>query len=88
VAVADRERTDAALRWVAELRAAGLRVDWDASGERSVKAQFKAANRSGAAAVAVVGAEWADGMVSVKDMDSGEERPMAVEEVARWTSRH
>jgi histidyl-tRNA synthetase len=87
VAVADRDLTTDALRWVAELRAGGLRVDWDASGERSVKAQFKAANRGGAGAVAVVGAEWADGMVSVKDMDSGQERPMAVGEVARWMSQ-
>jgi histidyl-tRNA synthetase len=84
VAVADSDRSTDALRWVSDLRLAGLRVDWDTSQGRSVKSQFKAANRSGAAAVAVVGEEWGAGQVSVKVMETGEERVMPVEEVAGW----
>jgi histidyl-tRNA synthetase len=85
VAVADRERSTSAQQWVSQLRAEGVRVDWDVTQQRSVKAQFKAANRGGAAAVAVVGAEWGDGMVSVKDLDTGDERQVSVEEVVEWT---
>jgi histidyl-tRNA synthetase len=87
VAVADRERSEAAAKWVSELRAAGVRVDWDVSTQRSVKAQFKAANRSGAAAVAIVGDEWSDGMVSLKDLNTGDERQVAAEEVVEWTKQ-
>lgn len=85
VVVADRDRSEEALRWVAELRSGGARVDWDTSRQRSVKAQFKAADRGGAAAVAVVGAEWADGLVSFKQLDTGDEAQMTLEEVSAWT---
>jgi histidyl-tRNA synthetase len=85
VAVADPARHEVALRWVAELRAGGLRVDWEPTGNRSLKAQFKAANRLGAARVAVVGAEWDDGEVTVKELETGEERLAEIEEVAGWT---
>jgi histidyl-tRNA synthetase len=84
VAVADEQRHHTALEWVTRLRAAGVRVDWDSSGGRSLKAQFKAADRQGAAAVAVVGDEWADGMVTVKDLGTAVERQVAVEEVVGW----
>jgi histidyl-tRNA synthetase len=84
VAVADRDRSVDALQWVSRLRAEGLRVDWDTSQSRSVKAQFKAADRSGAAVVAVVGSEWVDGSVSVKDLASRDERVMPIEEVSGW----
>lgn len=88
VAVADPGRHDTALRWVSELRASGLRVDWEASGGRSMKAQFKAADRLGARAVAVVGSEWDDGEVTLKDLKSSEERHIAVEEVTGWMKQH
>jgi len=88
VAVADVARHETALRWVAELRSAGLRVDWDPNGGRSLKAQFKAANRLGAGAVAVVGDEWDAGEVTVKDLGTSEERRIAAGEVIAWTNRH
>ena len=88
VAVADTARHETALRWVSELRRDGVRVDWDPNGGRSLKAQFKAANRLGAAAVAVVGDEWDAGEVTVKDLETSEERRIAVGEVTGWTSRH
>ena len=52
-----------------------------------MKAQFRAANRLGAAAAAVVGSEWDGGLVTVRALDTGEELQMAVEEVAEWTKR-
>ena len=84
VVVADRDRTSDALRWVADLRGRGLKVDWDASTARSVKSQFKAANRSGADVVSIVGAEWSAGMVSMKVLGTGEESKVPVEEVEEW----
>lgn len=83
VVLADPERHDAAISWVAHLRAAGLRIDW-VGGDRSVKAQFKAADRSGAAAVAIVGSEWATGTVIMKDLQTGEEATVEIEEVGPW----
>jgi histidyl-tRNA synthetase len=69
---------------VADLRGRGLKVDWDASAARSVKSQFKAANRSGADVVAIVGAEWSAGVVSMKVLGTGEESQVPVEEVEEW----
>jgi histidyl-tRNA synthetase len=88
VAVAESERADGAMTWVADLRHRGLRVDWDASRTRSLKSQFKAANRGGAAVVAIVGTEWDEGMVAVKVMSTGEEHQVPVEEVVEWTKQH
>ena len=84
VVVADRDRTADAMEWVGRMRARGFKVDWDASASRSVKAQFKAANRFEAAAVAMVGGEWSDGVVSLKLLETGEERKVSVEEVEEW----
>ncbi|HEV3353025.1 MAG TPA: histidine--tRNA ligase [Acidimicrobiales bacterium] len=63
----------AALGLVQELRDAGLRAD-RAFDRRSMKAQFKAADRSGARLAAVVGEqETADGTVTLRDLrESGE----------------
>ena len=85
VVVAAPNRRSEAMQWVGRLRHAGLRADWDLTGNRSVKAQFRAANRLGAAVAAIVGEEWADGLVAVKALDTGEERQLPVEEVAEWT---
>jgi histidyl-tRNA synthetase len=52
--------------------------------QRSVKAQFKAADRSGAAAAIVVGDEWESGNVTVKNLESGEQEEIPVKEIARW----
>jgi histidyl-tRNA synthetase len=83
VVVAASERREDALDLAARLRSAGLRVDLDLGG-RSVKAQFRVADRSGAGAVAVVGEEWADGLVTVRRMAGGQERKVPVEEVVAW----
>ncbi|HEX5630130.1 MAG TPA: histidine--tRNA ligase [Acidimicrobiia bacterium] len=86
VALATAERTAAAAAWVRALRAAGWRVDW-VGGDRSLKAQFKSADRSGASAVAIVGDEWDDGRVRVKRLATGEEATVEIEEVTAWMSR-
>ena len=84
--MAEASRWEAAFDWVAALRADGLRVDIDVR-RRSVKAQFKAADRSGAAAALVVGAEWDDGKVTARDLTAGTQEPVDIEEAATW-ARH
>jgi len=84
VVVADPERREEALDLVAALRTGGLAADSDL-GDRSVKAQFRAAARRGVTVVAVVGAEWARGLVTVRDMATGEEEAVPIGEVAAWT---
>jgi histidyl-tRNA synthetase len=63
-----------------------LRADLDLGG-KSVKAQFRAADRRGASAVAMVGEEWAAGRVTVKDLKSGAESSVEAQEVAAWIRR-
>ncbi len=81
--VADPERRLEAKAFARRLRDAGLRCDLVA-GERSVKAQFKAADRRDAAAAAVIGDEWEEGMVRVKDLSSGDERLLAAGDLPGW----
>lgn len=83
VVVADPARRTAGLDLAATLRAAGLSVDLDL-GDRSVRAQFRTADRRGASVVAVVGEEWDDGVVTMRRMTSGEQTPVPIEEVATW----
>ncbi len=65
---------EAARDLTARLRAAGLRADRAFDG-RSPKAQFKAADRSGARLALVVGPdEAASGTVGVKDLVGGGEQ--------------
>jgi len=71
VAVAKPESGREAFRLVRELRRQGVRAELEQAG-RSVKGQFKHADRIGARAVVIVG----DGL-EVKDMRSGEQRPAA-----------
>jgi histidyl-tRNA synthetase len=62
---------------LAELRAAGLAADMDITG-RSVKAQFKLADREGAAYVLTTGDdELAKGEIVVKDLNSGEQNAVS-----------
>jgi histidyl-tRNA synthetase len=84
VAVADEGRREDARQWVARLRSGGMRVEWDPTSGRSLRGQFKAADRSGAAAVAVVGEEWEGGEVTVKRLVTGEGARIPIEEVAGW----
>ncbi len=73
VAQSDGAR-DAAFALVRELRAAGLAADTDLAG-RGIKAQFKLANKSQAATCLILGdRELAEGVVTLKDMATGEQR--------------
>jgi len=67
-----------------ELRQAGLRAD-RAYGGRSVKAQFKVADRSGAAYAVMLGeAELERGEVRVKAMASGDEVDVPRDQLVAW----
>ncbi|WP_049564485.1 histidine--tRNA ligase [Streptomyces sp. SBT349] len=63
---------------VTGLRRVGVRADF-AYGGRGMKAAMKAANRSGARYALVAGdRDLAEGVVQVKDLDSGEQAPVAL----------
>ncbi len=65
---------------VTALRRAGLSGDMDFEG-RSLKAQMRSANRSGARYALLIGPEEADkGMVKLKDMKEGSERLVSLDE--------
>jgi histidyl-tRNA synthetase len=83
VVVADQDRRSAALDLVSELRRRGLRIDVDLAA-RSVGAQFKAADRRSAAMALVVGDEWAEGRVTARDLETGVEVGVALEEIEGW----
>jgi len=75
------ENRPAAFALVQQLRKAGIRADLDHCG-RSLKAQFKYANKTGAPITAVIGdEEAANGTVKLKRMADGEEKTIAVAEV-------
>ena len=89
VVVADPSLAGDAFGLACELRRAGVATDLAFDG-RSLKAQFKVADRSGAAVTVVLGAdEAARGVVTVKDLGSGEQHEVArgdvVAEVAAAT---
>ena len=70
-----------ALALTHELRAAGVRVD-RAFDRRSMKAQMKSADRSGANLALIVGEqEAADGTVTVRNLQSSEQESVKVEDV-------
>ena len=72
----------AAFRLVEELRAAGIKADTDHCG-RSLKAQFKFANKTGAPLTATLGEEeLAQGVVKLRDMNTRQERIAPMAEVA------
>lgn len=83
VVVADAGLRAEAARFLSELRKDGLRADWTV-GKRSVKAQFKDADRRGARVALVVGEEWADGEVTAKDLETGEQSVRSTKEIAAW----
>ena len=71
-------------RLVYELRENGVRVE-RTYGDRSVKAQFKAADKSGARWTVVLGADEATrNAVNVKDLRSGEQLEVGREGLAEW----
>jgi len=86
VILAAPERRADATALVRRLRGAGLRID-AVAGDRSVKAQFKAADRAGASNALVVGEEWDEGGVTARDLATGEQRTVALEEIETWLRR-
>jgi len=83
VVVADPDRRTEAIDLTAAIRRAGAPADLDLGG-RSVKAQFKAASRRGAKIAAVVGDEWDEGFVTMRDLHSGDQQQVPIEEVPGW----
>jgi histidyl-tRNA synthetase len=74
---------DEARALLATLRATGIRSD-GLPDQRSLKAQFKAADRRGALAVIVVGGEWESGQVVAKRLDDGSQVVIGSEEIVTW----
>ncbi|MFJ6014329.1 histidine--tRNA ligase [Streptomyces sp. NPDC092952] len=67
---------------VTQLRREGVAADF-AYGNRGLKGAMKSANRSGARFTVVAGErDLAEGVVQLKDMESGEQTPVALAEVA------
>jgi histidyl-tRNA synthetase len=83
VVVTDRSLRATARILVSELRAGGFRVDMTDT-QRSVKAQFRDADRSGARTAVIVGSEWADGDVTVKNLESGDQKVLSAKEIKGW----
>ena len=72
---------------VQALRGVGIKADMDHCG-RSLKAQFKFANKTGAPLTAVIGDdEAANGTVKIKRMSDGTEQTVAVEDAAETVKR-
>jgi histidyl-tRNA synthetase len=70
-----------AVRLVGQLRQAGIAAD-TVYGGRGLKGSMKAADRSGASHVVVVGdRDLAEGVGQLKDMRTGEQRPVPVDEL-------
>ena len=79
VATVDGSVAGEAFRLASRLRDSGFAVDTDHQG-RSLRAQFKQADRVGARLVVVVGPdEVASGRVTVRDMAAGEEQAVPIE---------
>ena len=77
------ENRQKAFALVQALREAGIKADMDHCG-RSLKAQFKYANKTGAPLTAVIGDdEAANGTVKLKRMSDGTEQTVAVAEAAK-----
>ncbi|MDP9296816.1 MAG: histidine--tRNA ligase [Actinomycetota bacterium] len=88
VAVGDDPATGSAARLlVRTLRDAGISAD-AALGARAIKGQLRAADRTGAAYAAILGMrELAEGSVTMRDLSSGTQEPVRIEDVLTWISR-
>ncbi|MFI2241617.1 histidine--tRNA ligase [Streptomyces chrestomyceticus] len=72
---------------VTELRRAGIATDF-AYGGKGLKNAMKSANRSGARLAVVAGErDLAEGVVQLKDLESGEQTPVALDSVAEEVRR-
>ena len=82
LAVPDAGLRVEALRIARDLRAAGISVDSDMRGDRGMKALMRQAAALGARQVVIVGPrEWESQVAGVRDMESGEQREIALAEL-------
>ncbi|CDQ18102.1 histidyl-tRNA synthetase [Halobacillus karajensis] len=82
--VMGEEAERAAVKLTDQLRRAGIQVDKDYLGKK-MKAQFKAADRLGSKYVLVLGdQELENGVINVKDMASGEQKEVALDEIIEY----
>ena len=81
--VADDSLRSEARVLTSRLRTAGFRADMTDT-QRSVKAQFKESDRRMAGAALIIGTEWTDGDVTVKDLATGEQEVIASKEIEGW----
>ena len=80
------ENRQHAFTLVQQLRRAGIKADMDHCG-RSLKAQFKYANKTGAPLTAVIGdEEAANGTVKIKRMADGAEQTVPVKDAPQAVS--
>lgn len=87
IAVMGDEARSAGLGLMKRMRQAGIRVQMDVMG-RNIKNQFKFANRIGAAKTIVIGAdELARNSFAIKDMESGEQTEVPMEEIINEINR-
>ncbi len=85
VVSADPSAAEPRLRVAGQLRDAGLRVRPDGS-ERKLGRQLEAAAKVGAHWAVIVGEELERGRVVLRDLDSGEQRDVSLDEVPRIVS--
>jgi histidyl-tRNA synthetase len=84
VGILGKEAKAAAFKLVLKLRAAGVIVETDYM-DRSVKAQMKYANKIGARNTVIIGAdELANNKVNVKNMESGEQVEVALDQLTEF----
>ena len=84
----DDESRKQCFRLCAQLRAAGILAEIDQM-ERSIKAQFKYADKLGVQYVAVIGeSELAEGAMNVKNMATGESEKVAFANAVEYFSNH
>ncbi|KAI8474258.1 MAG: hypothetical protein J3K34DRAFT_408702 [Monoraphidium minutum] len=82
ILVLDEPLRPAACRLASDLRAAGRSVDVQLEPRKKMKAAIRAAERSGAARLLIVGGdEWGRGAVAVRDLAAFEQREVAVVEL-------
>ncbi len=83
VANIERESFLSAFQLTGQLRAMGVKADCDHM-DRSLRAQFKYANKLGAPLLALVGGdEWSRGVVKLRDMAVGREWEVPAEQAAQ-----
>jgi len=77
-----------AVRLMRRMREAGLAADM-AYVERGLKTQLKHADRTGARFAALIGEkELAVGVVTMRDMTSGEQNEVPLDEATSWLGEH